>query len=851
MNEKELSLEQKKLSYELYLALKTLISTEGCMISRKEIYSGLGMSRTPLNGFFDYMEEMEKLIELQGGSIESTLESVSFQDIKNRVRTYKRNLKETLEVNQVQILRLFYAITKEKSSWTNTQRENRGKLGKEELNKLLRAARCQIIEESENIKVDEEVRHPQILRIASRLSDISISDTEIDNIFNLLLDRLFQALRGWQKESQKTQFLLEEAKQWKINSSFTETMQEKFQKALTSFSCAGKKVFSLEELFELRSNIKEREKLRIKPGDDFRIRIESCEFENLRSHSPALIKLLNDLQINPGILLGMSDDDFFNETSSVLISKIEGRFGNTDPVIWQFSSNHAHIDNSIKAVMKGMGCPLQLKKITASNLSDGTGSLARVSVTLIESKSKRTYHGLWVSQSVIIGVAQATVEAVSSWVFAMLPPEPKNELESHFQAFKHVSCEYSNLDRSIRKLLNLVNNYDLLNPEASLENQYARSDETSIPELETSIQELRRTIYRICNSNASLDIVYNQYMNEINMQESVLIWMKMRLCRNRWDLKNFEDCLNKAKDVSTKIPSPIEVLFESERMIFQFIDGNEEFLRGKLWRKDRSSILEQSLSKLRQFTEGFDLNYRVHDDLSYLATSEILGTVSRLDLYFCDHNDKDILNDAAQRFMMAAHFACKIGLRQKAARWLAFASRCYTRLKNSNRSKECYNVALDIVAPTIEARFDSRYKDAILAGMNLARGELALLEREHEKAGQFFCNGLVGALYIGFTRLSADCLFGLSRVQTEIEASSLDKIKKFLFAFPKGTHGEYVEGLLEKLHEYVNHPEVKDSQEFFRDLARNSVWNSGRTPGDRPHPIADAIDSGSFLSILR
>jgi hypothetical protein len=749
-NEK-MDIQEKFLYVNLYSELQKLKNS--FKVTNAEICAGLKISRTPLDAFFSTIEEvLEK----------HKNENVAIEDIDFFAR---------LDFNQVKIINLFRYLKDEdniKKGRRNFEEiiNKRKSLDQEVLNGILRAARCQEIshDSKNNIHVASSQRHPQVQRIISRFSSLNIPDSKLDHVFTNTLDIILMSLEKSQKEEEINPFDAEFAIEnglIKINQNIsfehTKKVENAYKKAVLHFTGNGKTKFSYEEIYELYFNVEEANLLS-SIANEYRIRAENCQFKNLSNSHFQKSKDFLDPKIKKSLArLGFNEQILMSLQSPVTEAIVDFRFKNSQSVDnreirgqWISISNHSPIDSTIKAVLFGLGCPLELKNLFVLNLGKGTGSCRRISITLIDQTSNKTFHGMWVDVSIVVGIAQATIAAIESWI--------KNEMALDtipdvFHEIHTTSNLFSKLDRKIYKKLEHLNNYIIV----------ANTNEL--------IQEIRQEITTIDKSKEfknlekKLPQIYNEFNKFLNQKSSVLAWIELDFNKKKLDLIKMDSLFNEIeRNRNGYIPTLI--LYKSEEINFKLICSDIEFLKRKKWRIASEFILENNTKKLIDYVneQGLKDHYRMRDYFTSLSVSEIIGTISRLELYFCvNKEDIEFLQNAAENLILAAYFSSKIGLRQKAAGWLSSAARAYIRLGKEDEASDILKLAEIMIEPVIDVRIDLKYQYAIQSEIYLAKGELGIIKKEYEKSVELFTKALIGSLHIGYAILSADILFGLSR----------------------------------------------------------------------------------------
>ncbi len=850
-NEK-MDIEEKNLYINLYRELQKLKSS--FKVTNAEICAGLKISRTPLDTFFDTIEKVLR---------EHENENIKIENIDFSVR---------LDFNQAKLKNLFKYLKDENNIKKGRQNfeeitNKRKNLDQDVLNSILRAAQCQEISHDlkSNTPVVSSQRHPQIQRIISRFSSLNIPDSKLDHVFTNTLDIILMSLEKNQKDEQIDPIDAEFAIQNELikinqNVSFehTKKVESTYKKAISHFTGNGKTKFSYEEIYELYFNIEEANLLNT-INNKCKVRVENCQFKNLsNSHFqeskkdvyPQIINSLSRLGFPEQILISLESPvtkaivDFrFKKVHSTDEEEIRGQ--------WISISNHAPVDSTIKAVLLGLGCPLELKNLFVLNLGKGTGSLRRISITLIDQTSEKTFHGMWVDVNIVVGIAQATINAIENWI--------KNEIgldstiSNVFHKVHEISNSFCELDQEIYRQLEHLNDYIIVE---------------NTNELIQGIQEKITVLEEFNDLEEILSKVHNEFKRFLKQKSSIFLWMKLDFNRKKLDLIEIGALLNQVEN-SDYIPALI--LYKSEEINLKLIGSDTEFLKRKKWRILREFMVEKNIEKLIEYVDdqGLKEHYRMRDYFTSLSVSEIIGNVGRLELYFCvNKEDIECLQNAAENLILAAFFSSKIGLRQKSAGWLSCAARAYIRLEKIDEASKILKLAETMIEPVIDVRIDLKYQYAIQAEIYLAKGELELIKKEYKKSIELFTKALIGSLHIRHAILSADILFGFSRacIPTKLSLGSLSRgqedlglIKnlelinknfesvKEIPALTKDDLDQIItQEIITKLQNICQRKSWSEYENDFRSLSQY-IWNKCC---EKEHLISEMIEKENFLKSL-
>ncbi len=209
-------------------------------------------------------------------------------------------------------------------------------------------------------------------------------------------------------------------------------------------------------------------------------------------------------------------------------------------------------------------------------------------------------------------------------------------------------------------------------------------------------------------------------------------------------------------------------------MLQQFFAGDQAFIsKRNAWNSD----LKRYLQKLSEYIYSKSRRYcgRFDSDI-YLSASETFGRMGRFALCFSQLGDKEELQESVQNFLKAAYCSAKIGHKQRTAHWINNASRACCRLGYGRRAQEFGNLAEKIIEGAIEPTYSAEYREAIMAEVNIARGErLMLVENNCAGALEYFLHSLKGSIYIGFIRLIADSLYNIARASADLKNCPVKK----------------------------------------------------------------------------
>jgi hypothetical protein len=214
-----------------------------------------------------------------------------------------------------------------------------------------------------------------------------------------------------------------------------------------------------------------------------------------------------------------------------------------------------------------------------------------------------------------------------------------------------------------------------------------------------------------------------------------------------------------------------------------------------------------------------------------------------------------------ERKLRAAHYALRIGLTQRMARWLALAGRVWVRLGDAKLSIQAFHFAEKVAKADLTNGHSNHFCQAVLSEISLLEGEYQLLIQDNPtEALNGFLKALKGSVYLGFNRRICDALFnisrcskklgnfstkeGLSRVFTgEDELIELNKMRI--------STSEKVLDLLHSLWNREDNPTWFQVRGEFSKLAAET-WQGWHHDTSEPgvmtkHPIAERIETETWL----
>ncbi|MCT7953000.1 hypothetical protein NG798_24690 [Ancylothrix sp. C2] len=753
--------------------------------------------------------------------------------------------------------------------------KNRERLRKEGPDRLLRLAG--FLPRSQSLTVDgEPLKDKKIYRIVSRLSSFWIPDKNLWSIEEAILNAILKEVPSQENALFSEKLIcVEAAKNW-LEERYKNAPPRRIRKILSlinTYARAGKTNFEETELFELYQSVTENEILRNPDDHHIRIRVIDCEFKNLtfllddfaqdNKFKPIVEEIEKSgfrLEQEIGILQEFSKFNP-NEQKSLGLNPVKEavitwRMGkDISTFSWRYSSIAPHIENMLVALAHGLGYPsLKLCGLAVRALGKRANSLARISVSLTDNNSQKTYNGLWVDQNTITCLLQAVVVAFESWL---------SETMSDTTNYPNLCKKNAKVLHKLHQARKLLNDYQI--DDYSIQDS---ENEIKIDGANKCLEEVIDTITDLRISLLQESILIQQcYEERLERHEHMAKLMQIRSAHIQGIITQAAKFLH-GESYQAGISNayvPIALLYAAENMIYNFFSGNKKFLYGKLWRtplKDISYYKEQ----LRKYILK-DKNNNLFDFDLHLCISEIFGNLGRLDLYFCnEEEDRNHLVEAIDNFLVAVYFSSKIGNRHRVAHWLTHVSRTYSRLSNQDQATKYAAFAEKLVNFQISPRDQPEYREALMAEVNLAWGERCLIENKFKEAIEYFIKSLSGALYLKFARLIADSLYGIGKAaKIAYEEQSEDKFEKYFSLWRKKLEDnldtniqkmpdkniyEQIINFLKKIEQDADWNSI--SEDFKNESIK--IWhnwaNAMANAANEEHPVERDIKSGVFLKSL-
>ncbi|MGB3642689.1 MAG: hypothetical protein WBA39_34660 [Rivularia sp. (in: cyanobacteria)] len=712
--------------------------------------------------------------------------------------------------------------------------------------------------------------------IANRLNNSKINDRSKFSVLRNYIENKIAEIVSAQDKGDYQNFNQED-ENW-LDKWIAETIDQpqydvldKFKRVIEQYKSLGKTEFLSRELYELYMSISENQIFFRDIDDSLKIKITDCDFTTLtfeiqkyinRLAKPEMRDSLND---KIGKIQSKADEYLGQciKSSPVVKASINSYFKESGKYIkWNFISSATHIHNILAAVEYGMGyCSLiEINDFYIKALERKFHSLTKIEVGFSEIKDpSKIYRGCWVDYNSILGMLQAVVNAVTKWLSSQLITD------GHRQKYCDICQKIAEIQYESSLVLILLDEYYLL--------------EDAIVKSEYIISNIEQITNQMTKESLKEDVSAFDYFRtylEQKIYETKLVLVHAALMQGNLN-KATPYLYSSTNYYENKKYDPVFVLYTSADITYNFLSGKKSFLNEKKWRTQLGNVKE----KLRNYiTTGFigDESYNGYIDIyEYRSASEFFGNIGLIDFYLSTNNNRKYLEvEAIDNLLIAAYYASKIGQKHRTSHWLLMTSRVYCRLNRKDEAKAYIEIAESILDETsvvdeaikkqdetIEKKYSATYKKSLRVEIELANGELFLLEGNHNEALLHFLSSLKGAIDIGFPLLIADNLYNIYRSAIKL-SKNVSFSKEIQKIFPENELRQLLNQNEKKQDEtkivvdVINLLMDKSKQlniENFKQKAQD-IWNNwfNKSPfhenpiaKDEQHVVAEMMESASFL----
>ncbi|HEY9629939.1 MAG TPA: hypothetical protein V6C84_21755 [Coleofasciculaceae cyanobacterium] len=719
---------------------------------------------------------------------------------------FMQDSSQGLPIQRSNLIRLWDLLTEPtrfRKKFSEEARSNRATLRQQGANTLLKAAGF-LPDATEQALEVRSNRHQQIQRLASRLSNLPVADfADFITLTDFLETFITHSFPGRYKPALEeiqtrdphaaghaTDLVDAWIEKNHLPNAPDPVVKAKLQGALSRLAISGKSKLNNAEFFELYMSIAENER-QINHIDKFlKIRITQCQFTTLTFSLPQHLSpeerqfiesdiyeasLAVEKSLRPQIHERRDLEDSVAEPVIETLITCNFREAKHD-VRWRYSSSTTHFENMLAAIGRGLGydADLEMADFSIRTLGHKDYSLIRASTALRpihspDPSNYKSYQSVWIDRSAILSILQSIVITAKSWLAENFPDEES------CQGYYEVCQIAASINDHLIKGRVFLNSYRI--------HQTDYSDGLSTKDyLEKEVIEKVKNLkqglfkqYPKLRDCFEADLTHKYYIAQLACAHSALLEGNMITASNL--LMEVEAFL---KDLGNEM-HPLRISYLIEINFQRYLQGAPEiFLKRDKWRFE----LREALTQLRIYIDDCKQDCgRFAADI-YINASELYGRLARLNFCCCDRDDIDELEAAVNYFLMAAHCSAKTGHRHRTAHWINNASRTCVRLGEGDRAKSFADLAERIINRASESTYSPEYQEAIIAEVNIARGErLLLIEKDPTGALDYFLRSLKGSIYIGFVRLMADNLYDIARASKDLGNYRIKK--SFASAFGK------------------------------------------------------------------
>lgn len=567
------------------------------------------------------------------------------------------------------------------------------------------------------------------------------------------------------------------------NLRFIKEVEENLDQAIDSFDEVGKTIFSEQEAIGLYRSIVTK-KLMQDEEPPIRIKVIKVEFQTISlvlTPKPEYEDVFNHM-----LALGGHAEKELKTKIETPVTKASVTcsfgFGTPDKTkyfTWGYASCSTLLAIAISACAFQIGYCDEVAAILVTCRTLGSTVDALVETTVVLGKK---YQGIWVDRDLVKSVLQALVNAGKYWL------GKSSDQEFDLQKYVNVCEKLSDLRERLSTARYAFHEFNFF-------------DDTCNPDIYIGIANDAK---ELLNSFPVYQEPYYRHSLELYRFYIVSKRMQLRHETIQGNIIESKRLIEEIKDELSKIESqnneqvlneliPCKILLESEILLYSLSSGLDLFndptaeifpfeYQAKQDTYDRDDFLKSSDSRNKCLQAMHDKIVNALDPKvlyqdpgidTYLALSEIYGNTARFDFYLS--NDAKELKKAVENCLQAAHYALRVGAKQRTSRWLALAGRLQVRLGDKVTAYQLYTFAKEVAQ--INPHPDERMQQAILSEVQILKGEIfVVLEDNSTAALPHFLQALRGATYLAFNRRIADALYNISRCSERLGSVSINEI---------------------------------------------------------------------------
>lgn len=500
------------------------------------------------------------------------------------------------------------------------------------------------------------------------------------------------------------------------------------------------------------------------------------------------------------------------------------------------------------------------------------GSLVKCTTTFGYGDDLRYSQGSWVDRDLLKTTIQSLLLAGEKWIHQQL-----TEHKMEGRLFSEVFQAVSDLRGRLNDVRKKFHGYRFL-----VENKHFAEivPEKISDSLDRISKDAKAHLDHHIGASSSFEI-WQTFSAELWRIYILSQLHKFRMMNMTGDLKSacaVQEALELAFDIDDHRAyfEPIHLLFQAENKLLALSAGTQLNLFASTADFWQDFVNDAEIRIFRFLNRRREVLFSSKNPANALGIDiyQSLGTINSIAgrwLFYLGKTAAD-MDLACELFLKSSHYFSRVGLKQRVARCLALAGRTQVRAGDLQKAEYFVKTARHLIESNLHMGQRDAYKQSVLSEIYLLEGELALLLKSQPGRGLLSSlKGLKGAMWMGLARRTADNLYNLSRcaqqlgnhtVETDLREvfnvlwetsrSSSEAHKRQRLNPLKSKISDGVVDLLFNIKQQRASSDWHEVAEQFQ-LAASNVWNVWRRSGggNARHPIAELIDHGQFLTVVK
>ncbi|OKH19533.1 hypothetical protein [[Limnothrix rosea] IAM M-220] len=542
-------------------------------------------------------------------------------------------------------------------------------------------------------------------------------------------------------------------------------------------------------------------------------------------------------------------------------------------------SDNTHLKNAFAAISSGMGYAskrnLRSSSTTVETLGANTSCLVKASSVLIDlERDEKLYKSTWIDNNTIKGVIQATLNSARDWLGDLLQEKMQVGLVNSTKALLNYDSPESY--KSCCAEVNIV--HTIIDKSRKALGGYQFAGIGVVVTLKDVLIRIQKIKFKYKNAT-----FYDFFKKRVCYFECLAYWMLARAFHVQGNIQRSHRYLVDLERSKSEIQDNdlVNILYEIELTVFKFFSGDQEFLKNPdQWLKDHSDWL----LRMQKYLEHDHPEYGHFQESNsvdiYAIAAEIFGRAGRLSMRF-DQGSFEVMNHAIDNLLSAAHCCARIGHKKRLSHWLVNVSRTYSKIGDGSNAMKFIQLAEQIIRLSIEPDFEDElrqsvseeYRQSVMAEVYIGYAEKSfLIDQDYDAAIQNFAKALKSSIYLGFTRIISESLYGLGKSLPAVSDAMFlmleDDFKGLKIALESlrekvgsiddaNANNIYEKSLLKDKHDIVKFLENIDfaigrealSQELQKQASK--IWDDwhylSHKDSEEAHPIAQMMRDNKFL----